>query len=233
MGILRSVFLVWGVIDLVKAYNTLPRIPAMPITQRLGVSDDIIRGWTGALTYMSRRFKLRSATGPPLKSTTGYAEGCALSCAAMLGLNLFCHHWLVQQHPSLTVWSYVENIELSGPSAAQVTEGMNSLAEFCQLLDLQIDGAKSYTWWVDGQQRRELKGSFATKLDLGGHVQYLRQVTNSTLTAKLDAMPPLWNKLARSLAPYRAKVRAIRAKAWPACFHAIASVHLGDGWPLQ
>ena len=220
-----------GVIDLVKAYNTLPRLPVMHIMKRLGVAEPVLRGWSGALCLMQRRFRLRNATGPPLRSTTGYAEGCALSCAAMLGLNLFCHRWCTLQFPRLTLWSYVDNIEVTGPDAPSVREGMEGLAEFCALLDLQIDDKKCYTWSVEGASRKELREHFSTKLharDLGGHVQYSRQVTNATLTQKMDAMPPLWNKLSRSQAPYHTKVRAVKAKAWPASLHAIAAVHLGE-----
>ena len=41
-------------------------------------------------------------------------------------------------------------------------------------------------------------------------------------------MEPLWGRLARSPASYQLKLRACKAKAWPACLHAISSVHLAD-----
>ena len=220
-----------GVIDLVKAYNTLPRVPVFHIMAKMGVPPEILRAWSAATTTMSRRFKLRNAVGPPLKSTTGYPEGCGLSCAAMLGINFLCHQWVTVNHPTLTLWSYVDNIEVTGPSAASVEEGMAGLREVCTLLDVQIDAEKSYAWSVNQHERKRLKTSFPTKLaarDLGGHIQYCRQVTNFTITSKLDKAEQLWNRLARSLAPYKSKLRAIKAKAWPGFLHGISSVHLAD-----
>eukprot|EP00438_Fugacium_kawagutii_P003264 Skav236365 [mRNA] locus=scaffold1770:35721:37823:+ [translate_table: standard] len=52
--------------------------------------------------------------------------------------------------------------------------------------------------------------------------------TNSTIAAKCLGMQPLWNKLSRSMSTYSQKIRAVKAKAWPSCLHAVASVHLGD-----
>ena len=180
---------------------------------------------------MSRRFKLRNAVGPPLKSTTGYPEGCGLSCAAMLGINFLCHQWVTVNHPTLTLWSYVDNIEVTGPSAASVEEGMAGLREVCTLLDVQIDAEKSFAWSVNQHERKQLKTSFPTKLaarDLGGHIQYCSQVTNVTVTSKLEKAEQLWNCLARSLAPYKSKLRATTAKAWPGFLHGISSVHLAN-----
>eukprot|EP00438_Fugacium_kawagutii_P013138 Skav233642 [mRNA] locus=scaffold2779:446218:453058:- [translate_table: standard] len=83
-----------------------------------------------------------------------------------------------------------------------------------------------------GMQRVELRqAGFRTRLaarDLGGHVAYSKMPTNATITQRCEAMPTLWNKLARSLSSYHQKVRAVKAKAWPCCLHAVASVHLRD-----
>ena len=72
---------------------------------------------------------------------------------------------------------------------------------------------------------------FATKLharDLGGHIQYSQVVSNSTITNRCAQIKPLWGRLSRSLSPYRTKIRAIKAKAWPHCLHGVASVHMSD-----
>ena len=221
-----------AVIDLVKAFNMLPRIPVLTTMIHLNVAGPIIRGWTNALTTMKRRFKIRQAVGPPLGSTTGFAEGDGLSVTAMLCVNLICHAWCKARFPSVTLWSYVDNIEITSPTAESAIESLHGLERFAALMDVQIDTDKTYLWSTDAECRRTIRqADFAIRQyarDLGGHVQYNLKVTNSTVTAKIAKMGPLWNKLSRSLAGYGQKVRACRAKAWPRCLHAVEIVHLAD-----
>lgn len=221
-----------AVLDLVKAFNLLPRIPILTIMEHLQVSPRILRAWANALTTMHRRFKIHNCVGPPVLSTTGFAEGDALSVTAMLGANLACHAWFRLRFPSLTLWSYVDNIEITGESAEQIEAGLHGLQRFSDLMDIQIDEKKTYVWSSNANDRKTLKHSnFVIKhwaRDLGGHMQYSLQVTNSTIATRCNSMEPLWGRLARSPASYRQKIRACKAKAWPACLHAISSVHLAD-----
>ena len=170
--------------------------------------------------------------GPAVTSSTGYAEGCALSVVVMLGFNVLNHCWCALKQPKIQLWSYVDNIEIVGDNADQIVDGVQELTKFCKGMDVGIDAAKSYTWSISATARKELRNHQHNVVhrirDLGSHMQYGRKVTNFTVTAKCSVVGPLWNKLARSLAPYRSKVRAIRSKAWPACLHAVSAVHLGD-----
>ena len=221
-----------GVIDLVKAFNTLPRVPIMAVMKRLNIPVPILRAWSHATIGMKRRFKIHNKVGPPEMSTTGYAEGCALSCVAMLGFNILNHCWCALKEPRIQLWSYVDNIEVVGHNAAHVISGMQELSRFCAGMDVSIDTAKSYTWSINAGERKELRENEQNIVhhirDLGCHMQYTRKVTNFTVTEKMAQIAPLWNKLSRSLAPYRAKIRALRSKAWPACLHAISAVHVAD-----
>ena len=116
-----------GVIDLVKAFNMLPRI--LIFLARLGIPATVLRPWNTALSGVARRFKIRAATGPPLKSTTGLAEGCGLSVVATLALNVFCHHFCVRACADACLWSYVDNIEISSETPEGIVQGMEALRE--------------------------------------------------------------------------------------------------------
>lgn len=50
-----------GVVDLVKAFNLIPRYPVMYIMERFNVAVPILRGWNQALHQLRRRFRIRSA----------------------------------------------------------------------------------------------------------------------------------------------------------------------------
>ena len=221
-----------GVLDLVKAFNTLPRVPLLTVLAQLQVPSPILRAWGAALTGMKRRFRIRQAIGPPNASCTGYAEGCALSCIAMLTTNLICHQWCKLRFPRITCWSYVDNLEIVAPDPATLAEGMQGMRQFCQLLDVSIDDEKTYTWAVNNADRKALReDKFNTRLhekDLGAHMQFCRLVTNYTVTRKCKGLAPLWSRLARSLSAYHNKLRALRCKAWPSCLHTVSAVHLAD-----
>lgn len=93
-GILQSIedsnctgnHLTGAMIDIVKCFNALPRCPLLAVCSHLGIHDGIIKAWMSGLAQMTRRFSIRGGVGPPLKSSTGFAEGCGLSVVAMVSL---------------------------------------------------------------------------------------------------------------------------------------------------
>ena len=194
----------------------------------------MLQAWSNALVALERRFTIHQCTGPPLRSSSGLAEGDGLSLTAMLAANLVVHRYLLYRYPQVMLWTFVDNWELTGPSDVQVDQAMEGLQSFCAVMDMKIDSKKSFAWSVHTEQRKALRGcNHQVKLaarDLGGHghVQYSQVVSNSSITERCAKLQPLWGRLSRSLAPYRQKVQALRTKAWPACLHGIASVHLGD-----
>eukprot|EP00435_Cladocopium_sp_Y103_P073065 s548_g42.t1 len=228
-----------AVIDLVKCFNLIPRMPTLMFLRHLKIPEQILFGWGQALTSMRRRFKLRNCTGPGIPSCTGFAEGCGLSVTAMLAVNLVAHRWLSLKVTSTTLYSFVDNLELLSHTAAQAIQGLEELLKFTQLMDVPVDHHKTYMWSTQATGRKSLKQ--ATQLqghyrilhkarDLGGHMAYTKQHTNSTLTKRLEAMPDLWNQLARSLAPYQQKLRALKSKAWPLALHGVQAATMAEGF---
>ena len=221
-----------AVLDLIKAFNLIPRVPVFGILQILGICPAVALAWNQALHQLERRFQIRNCIGPPHRSTAGFPEGCALSVVSMLALNLVGHAYIKLRYLHVTLWTYVDNIELTGPSASQVANALEGYKSLSDLLDVSIDHQKTYAWSIDASQRQALRAeAIPTRLaarDLGGHMAYSKTATNSTITARCNQAGPLWNKLARSMAPYDQKLRVLRTKAWPAFLHGIASVHLAD-----
>jgi ribonuclease HI len=221
-----------GVVDLEKAFNMLPRMPILEFMRILGVPPQILVAWSKALIALERRFTIHQCMGPPLKSSSGFAEGCSLSVTSMLAANLVVHQYMLRRYPSVMLWTFVDNWEVTGPDANSIIEAIEGLHACCHAMDMVIDDGKSYTWSVAGAQRRQLRDNdnqvrLAAK-DLGGHVQYSQVVTNSSIASRCLQIKRLWGRLARSMATYRQKVLALRSKAWASCLHGIASVHLGE-----
>ena len=110
--------------------------------------------------------------------------------------------------------------------------GLGHMTRFCELLDLQLDRAKTYFWSNDAGERRcarqQAQPLQASARDLGAHMEYGRRNTNHMLRSRLQAMPRVWEALARSAAPYRQKVHALRVKGWPQAHTMGASASLED-----
>lgn len=221
-----------AILDVVKAFNCLPRWPLIRTAIAMGVHERIIRPWMGFITLLERRFVVRQAYGPGLMSTTGFAEGCPLSVGAMLLCNLVLHRYFTLACPSVHLWSYVDNWELIAEQVEHLQESIDTIARFASLVDIQIDQAKSLVWATDGEARKRLTqmGHKVIKniRDLGGHMQFSRQKTNSTVKRKCLELGSLWRRLACSNAPVQCKQKVVRVKAWPRALHAAAGVHIGE-----
>ena len=71
-------------LDLVKAFNRLPRAPVLAAAKHIGVPEGLVRVWGDYLTDLRRSFRIHGLVGESLSSTTGFPEGCGLSVVAML-----------------------------------------------------------------------------------------------------------------------------------------------------
>ena len=83
--------------------------------------DDVLRAWWSALSAMERRFRIRGSTGPALRSLTGFAEGCALSCAAMVLVDILFEVAINLQVPRATPLLYVDNWAVQADKASDVS----------------------------------------------------------------------------------------------------------------
>ena len=198
--------------DLEKAFNFLPRLPVLAYAVHMGLPFPVVRGWTAAVSTLSRRFKVRNCVGPPIASLTGFPERDPMSCVAMSLVCLGYHSFLSSVAPGSTATSYVENWEATGSSPAQaLAAAYRGMQEFCAAWDIRLDASKTVFWATTAADRRHLRQLGHEVLhcarDLGGHLQFTRQATNSTITSRVVAMEDLWPKLQSSHAGYEAKAQ--------------------------
>eukprot|EP00435_Cladocopium_sp_Y103_P055048 s1564_g18.t1 len=224
-----------GVIaDIQKAFNYVPRFAVMEICLHVGMPASVILGWTGALVTMQRRFQIRSHITEPLTSTTGVPEGCALSCLAMMMLDWSLHMWFEHFLPLSRPLTFVDDWQVVTLDSHQIDRIMDGLFHFADMVDMLIDAKKTYSWSVTGTGRAALRAqgfTVATRgRNLGAHVQFTRQHTNSVQVDRLSQLQALWPRLRLSPSPYRQKLRAVLMTAWPKGLHAIAATSLSLQW---
>ena len=218
--------------DIEKAYNCLPRWPVFCAALYAGTSIDVLTGWAGAVSSMKRHFKVRDSFSTGFETSTGLAEGCALSCYGMLLLDHLLHSWLSAQCPAVRCLSFVDNWDLLTWDPQWAIKQLDLVLQFADLLDLTVDRKKTCGWSTHAEVRAAMRGAgIVTKhaaRDLGAHVAYSRQHTNAAVTDRIESLDSFWPLLRRSPSPYALKVRALRTVAWKRGLHAVSSAPIGQ-----
>ena len=218
--------------DIQKCFNNLPREPLIRVLHKLGAHPNLLRGWSRALTALQRRFSVRGSVGPSHKSSSGFAEGCALSVVSMVGANVLIESWVKRCIPSCTLWSYVDNLEITAPSPPILMDAFQTMQALLQALQLPLDTAKTYYWATTRPARKyfedhQLPIEHACR-DLGSQMQYTKVASNHVITHRIGLFQPRWISLTVSPASYKQKLLAIRAVAWAHILHGAGSASLGS-----
>lgn len=217
--------------DIVKAFNILPRVPALAAVKLLGVDQGTLVGWAGALSGFVRHFVVRGNFSPGVTSVNGFPEGCALSCLAMLALTQLFHRWLQATNVMFTPISYVDNWGVILRNVQSMRQACDAADAFAEALQLDLDKKKSYCWASDRDSRRFLRGEgFAVRLhtkELGAHVVSSCQLSNFHALERFRQLADFWQKLTNSPCVYQQKVTLIMRVAWPRAFHGVSAVVIG------
>lgn len=219
------------VADLVKAYNTLPRTPVFECLKHIGVPVWFLQLWQSHLKAFTRRFIVHRSCGTGIRSSTGFAEGCPLSCVAMTVLDQLWHAFQTYHVPRALPVSYVDNLELVSPSLPYLLDGFACLRQFCSLLDLQIDHDSLYMWSTSAEGRKELKSNgYKVSLgarDLGGQVVYCGQLRNRILVSRIEDTLSSFQSLRGSRQSISAKKVNVLQVLLPRALHGCEAVLLG------
>ena len=217
--------------DIEKAYNCLPRWPVFNAAVLAGTPDQVTTAWAGATAQMVRHFKIRDSYSQGFLTSTGLAEGDALSCYGMLLVDHLFHRWVAAQAPTINSMSYVDNWELTTKDSHAAIAQLDVILGFASLLDLTIDRTKTFGWSTCPKIRSELRSAGIPikhcVRDLGAHLAFSKQRTNKTVVDRIHSLEEFWDNLRKSLCPYHLKVRALRTIAWPRGLHAVSSTPLG------
>ena len=217
--------------DIKKCYNCLPRSPILQIALVVGTPFATVHAWAGALAAMTRHFQVRGSYSSGFVTSTGMAEGCGLSCYAMLLTDHIFHLWSEHQNPAIRVLSYVDNWDMITPSADAAIQQLDLALGFAALCDLTVDRGKTYCWSTSAELRQSMRRARIPvkhyARDLGAHIGYSRQYTNATVRSRIDALDSFWQQLKRSQAPHKLKLKAVRSVALPRGLHAISAAPLG------
>ena len=218
--------------DVEKAFNHLPREVVFQAAVALGLPQDLLIAWSSALGQLTRRFQIREHTGPALDSCTGFPEGDALSCLAMMLMDFIFHLWFERSFPLCQPISYVDDLQLLAMVPSQVPALFDHLLSFAKQVDLTIDQKKTFVWSNIAFHRAEYRKHHLivrhSTRGLGAQLQFTRKHSTAVLSARLKDLEPLWAKLRLSPSPYNIKVLAIKQAAWTRGLHGVAASNVSD-----
>ena len=213
--------------DIQKAFNHLPREVVIACCLSLGFPFPVIKAWSGAMATSKRRFAIRGCLSAPIGSSTGYPEGDALSCIAMVCIDILFHAWLTHFFPLCQPMSFVDDWQVITCCPTELPGIRSCLLEFVHEVDLLLDDRKTFAWSICPAARAALKqDGFKVELDcrnLGAQCQMSRKHSNKVQTDRFSSLTGLWPKLRLSACRYEAKLRALHTAAWPKAMHAIAA----------
>ncbi len=173
-----------------KAFNHLPREVVFQTALAMGLPQPLLISWAGALGSLVRRFQIRNHLGPAVTSSTGFPEGCALSCIAMMLMDCLFHRWFECSFPWCQPISYVDDLQLFTKKPDQIPQLMDHLVRFADLVDLKIDQKKTFTWSNMAFHRANFrKAGLRVKLHakgLGAQMHFGRRQTTEVLRNRLQ-----------------------------------------------
>ena len=226
-------------IDLIRCFNTLPRVPLYQLMRRLGVPERYLVAWEMALSHMSRSIALGRACSSPSHSFTGVPEGCGMSVAAMAGTTW----WLVKNlevlNPQSDQICYADNWHVLAISVQLLQEAIQTLEKFVQFMKMEIAPKKSYLWATRSVDRKSLKNIRVNQAcvpvvlnlsDLGCDIQCSKKKKFPKMQKRIDKSKRVCARIQKHQAPRSFKVKMAKTSGFAAAaygthMHSIAHHH--------
>ena len=217
-------------LDLVKAFNLVPRRAAMHIMVHYGAPKHLILFWMKCLSKMSRRVQLDYLLDEPIYTTTGVPEGDCLSVSAMTAISWM--FWEKMSSPTIRAFCYADNWSWMTSVVQANIRCFHLLISFAEKLKLQIDYAKSWAWVTSAQVRKEWDNVTAefppgieirvleAAKDLGACVNYTRSKRIGPFRERFEAAMAGFHKLKYSQLSMQQKFEKIQVALLPRAFYA-------------
>ena len=178
-------------LDIIKAFNCLPRIPTAWLVKKFGVPPDLVDAWTLSIQNCTRVWSVNNQIWPQTSSTTGYPEGDAWSVIAMLAVNAYWVSHVLRITPR--IGAFADNWSYSTENPHDHSLLIPLLDQLSSSLLLKIDWNKTWGWATNQEHKEALQAATAQHLppevkvatvsnarDLGYIIHYKVQQTRST-----------------------------------------------------
>ena len=152
--ILNKIPLCGSSIDLIKAFNLIPRYPLAILFRKLGLEWKIIKFWLNNLSRLSRVPIINGCVGHKILSATGVPEGDSWSVLGMLAPSTYFYFNLLT--PKLQPFAYADNWAWLSKEAIENYRAWEKILALVRSLLLAIDYKKSWVWGTTKCIRKEI-----------------------------------------------------------------------------
>ena len=226
-------------LDLVKAFNLIPRQMAKRLLVHMGVPLSIIGFWIRSLNHMERTLQIKGFCSKPVPSTTGAPEGDALSVCAMLAIAAVYFHRMSLCR--VTPFTYADNWTFMSNSQRSLFRAFTSTLNFAQALQMKVDLKKSWGWGMSKEmrlfwkqteclfpdQQTVIEVKQASK-DLGCMMQYTRKITLGCFKERMKGAGRRLMRLSKHHISVHDKASKIQTAVWPLAFYGAESQLIGE-----
>ena len=225
-------------IDLIKAFNLIPRYPLALLFSRLGIDWKTITFWLKNLSRMSRVLISNGCVGNKIWSSTGIPEGCSWSVLGMLAMSAYFFFSLAT--PRLWPYAYADNWSWLSNESRENYCAWKKILRLTHSLHLLIDFAKSWVWGTTKTIRGELchlqdlfpddghklQIKDAVK-DLGEILVYKKRLYVKPIADKIQEALGRLQRISWIPLSLSSKCQKIRASVWTLALYSAQHHHIG------
>ena len=224
--------------DLIKAFNLVPRRPAAMLLSRLGMDQSILMFWLICLSRMTRLPYAFNQLGAPIPSTTGVPEGDAWSVLCMLSISTMFFFRVRTAYT--TPFAYADNWAWITRSIREQMQSWIRTLNMVLSMRMAIDPHKSWVWGTSKKIRLENQNiallfpaeNFSLEIqthvkDLGEIVQYNKQLYNAPLRQRLKETQNRIKRLRHLPISMQEKAHKIQTGAWTYGMYGVDSHFVG------
>ena len=228
------------VLDLIKAFNCIPRRPLMKMMYNLGVPTPVITFWFLSLANLSRLPQIGLNLGHHVYSTTGIPEGDSLSVCGMIALAVYYYGHIIHHLNQVVVSIYADNWGWLTESQNQNFQALQKTLEFVHAIRMNIDFDKSWAYAIGKDFKKSLENLVLLFPDgktpihvvddakeLGVMVKYSKKVKLGPIREKIDLAQKQIYKTHWMPITIQAKVYLIKA-IWQKIFYGVECQAIGD-----
>ena len=237
----KTLHTAWGgwTMDLVKAFNLIPRRVVRYVFQILGIPPKVCDCWFLSLTRLTRVLQNGRKMSQPSPSTTGLPEGDSMSVVGMLALSFIYHTKL--KSPKVFPYTYADNWSFMSTSEKQCFRSLQLILNLIHDLRMRIDFSKSWCWGTTKTFREfwtaaslllmapDFKFPIKSQVhDLGCTISYTDKVVLGPLRDKIDNAVAKCNRVRRLNLSLDDRAEMIQVAVWPAVFYGALGLTIGE-----
>ena len=143
-------------LDIVKCYNSIPRLPLRMLLCKLGIPLDIVGTFFAAMSQLQRFFQVCDTCGPEFKTATGIVEGCGFAVPCMLAIGIWADAVLTQDDNHVESVMFADNWSIFHEQPGQLVCALRKLLVFVEAMKMKIAPGKSLLWSTSALHRTQL-----------------------------------------------------------------------------